>query len=362
MTTDPAAQASDTSPALGIAHIPDTSPSTVRHARPLRQLQPHDRHRPRAAPRRAGRGRARAGRPVRLAAPTDADGRFRSRSIRRCLAPPVVLADAAEASIHGRAVTGEERGRLERMRSGVNVAYRLADLPRRRVRRQRRRDRPRAAGRRRPGAARDARQLPPRRADHRRCGQARRRGDGRHAAPSTATTTFSQPSDASGRYSSFFPPPTSSVEPGADDRAGREGQVSHASRGGRERRVRPPAQRRDGRSPDRPADAMPLPRARARPGPTTAGSCRRLGPARDRDAGLGHLAGPPRPLRAGLPDERPRRPAPLLAGRSPGLRRAAARPGARSTSSSGPRSLPPSAPRDVATLQIPRPERGQTRL
>ncbi|HKY25188.1 MAG TPA: PQQ-binding-like beta-propeller repeat protein [Gaiella sp.] len=61
--------------------------------------------------------------------PTDAEGRFRvavDSTLARRL--PVQVTSAAGSRVDGRAVTTRERRRLEAMRSGVNVGYRLAEL------------------------------------------------------------------------------------------------------------------------------------------------------------------------------------------------------------------------------------------
>ena len=134
MTTDPAVQASDTSPTGSAgADIPghisiDGGAATLGLWRPSSSNLTTVIGRVRLRDEPVAGVQVRVGR-YDVAAPTDADGRFRV-AVDSTLAwrLPVSVAGAAEATIDGRAVHGEERGRLERMRSGVNVGYRLADL------------------------------------------------------------------------------------------------------------------------------------------------------------------------------------------------------------------------------------------
>ena len=294
-----------------------------------------------------------------VAAPTDADGRFRV-AVDSTLAwrLPVSVASAADATIAGRAVTGDERARLARMRSGVNVGYRLADL-----RATTRGDGTVVVTGR--ALRADGAPAPPVALVSYRLGGRITDAAGRPVAGATVVTrtldrnywTFSEPSDATGRYSSFFP---------ASDELGSnpvpmtvqvaKGKVSHAS--GEDENVsfaRLRSAVMDVRLTGLP-DAMPLPRARAEAGAIYRGLL----------VGASGPDGIVTPVSATWPDRSGRFELVLPASvRGDRLRfwqvdlqtfaAPAARPGGPFDVAAWPAELPPSAPRDVATLPIPPP-------
>ena len=364
VTTDPAVQASATAPTGSAgADIPghisiDGGAATLGLWRPSSSNLTTVTGRVRLRDEPVAGVRVRVGR-YDVAAPTDADGRFRV-AVDSTLAwrLPVSVAGAAEATIDGRAVTGEERGRLERMRSGVNVGYRLADL-----RTTTRSDGSVVVTGR--ALRADGVPAPPVTLVSYRLGGRITDGAGKPVAGATVVTrtldrnywTFSEPSDASGRYSSFFP---------ASDELGSnpvpmtvqvaKGKVSHAS--GEDENVEF-ARLRSAVMDVRltgPPDAMPLPRARAEAGAIYRGLL----------VGASGPDGIVTPVSATWPDRLGRFelvfPTSVRGDRLrfwqvdlQAFAAPAARPGGAFDVEQWPTELPPSAPRDVATLQIPPP-------
>jgi hypothetical protein len=289
-------------------------------------------------------------------ASTDADGRFRvavDSTLARRL--PIRVTSAAGARVGGRAVTAGERRRLEAMRSGVNVGYRLAEL-------EATED---ADGRvvvtgralRADGAPAPAVTLLSYRLSGRITDAA-----GRPVENATVVTrtldrnywTLSAPSDATGRYTGFFP---ASDELGSDPvpmsvQVAR-GKASHSS--GVDRnvlfdRLRSAVMnvRLSG-----PPDSLPLPRARPEPGAIYRGLL----------IGVSGPDGIVTPIRAQWPDAQGRFELVLPAdakGRrlrfwqdETELFARSATPGGNVAVSGWPTALDPDVSRDVATLRVP---------
>jgi hypothetical protein len=287
---------------------------------------------------------------------TDAEGRFRV-AVDSTLAHrlPLRVTSAAGARVDDRAVTADERRRLQAMRSGVNVGYRLAEL-------ETAED---AEGRivvtgrvlRADGAPAPAVTLLSYRLSGRITDAA-----GRPVEDATVVTrtldrnywTLSAPSDATGRYTGFFP---ASDELGSDPvpmsvQVAR-GTTSHSS--GFDRNVlfdRLRSAVMNVRLSGAP-DSLPLPRTRREPGAIYRGL--RIG-----------VSGPEgivTPIRATWPDAQGRF-ALVLPAAAKGQRlrfwqdetevfaRSAA-PGGNIAVSAWPTALDPDVPRDVATLRVP---------